>query len=178
MKIVNKPLAEITPYANNPRENTAEAVEYVVNSIRRFGIQQPIVLDKDGVIIVGHTRYLAAKEIGLSEFPCVTAENLSEQECREYRIADNSTNQQQWALDKLTAELEAMPEVEFKDFGLDIEAMLLDAQGLIDDDSEEAEDGRAQHDKVTVKILDADKAAVKQAVEAACAKFGDGVEIK
>lgn len=178
MKIEMLKLADIKPYWNNPRENGDAEIEAVVNSLLRFGAQQPIVVDKDMVIVAGHTRFLAAQKANMTEFPCKVATELTEQQCREYRIADNSTNAQKWAFDKLIAELEAMPEVEFKDFGLDIEALTLDAQGLMVDDSEESDDGRAKNNRIVITVLDADKKLVKAAVEAALAKFGDSVEIK
>lgn len=76
-------LVDITPYANNPRKND-RAIEPVMNSIREFGFNQPIVVDKDHVIIVGHTRYLAALELGLEEVPVYVAAHLSEEQARAY----------------------------------------------------------------------------------------------
>jgi site-specific DNA-methyltransferase (adenine-specific) len=83
-KITLMALSDITPYENNPRNNE-EAVEKVANSIKEFGFNQPIVVDKDNVIIVGHTRYLAAQELGLAEAPVIVAGNLSDEQARAYR---------------------------------------------------------------------------------------------
>lgn len=88
MKIVEKRLDEIRPYEKNPRRND-DAVDYVANSIREFGWKQPIVIDKDGVIIVGHTRYKAAQQLGLDRVPCLVAEDLSPEQVKAYRLADN-----------------------------------------------------------------------------------------
>lgn len=88
MKIVEKKLDEIIPYENNPRFND-NAVEYVANSIREFGFRQPIVVDKDMVIIAGHTRLKAAYKLGLETAPVVIAEDMTEEQVRAYRIADN-----------------------------------------------------------------------------------------
>lgn len=88
MKIVEKRLDEIRPYEKNPRRNDA-AVEYVAESIKTFGWKQPIVIDKDGVIIVGHTRYKAAQQLGLDRVPCLVAEDLSPEQVKAYRLADN-----------------------------------------------------------------------------------------
>lgn len=91
-KITLMALSDITPYENNPRNNE-EAVEKVANSIKEFGFNQPIVVDRDNVIIVGHTRYLAAQELGLTEAPVIVAGNLSDEQARAYRLADNKTNE-------------------------------------------------------------------------------------
>ena len=76
MKIIEKKLSELKPYENNPRKNE-DAVEYVANSIKEFGIKQPIVIDKNNVIVAGHTRYLAAKQLKIKTFPCVMADDLT-----------------------------------------------------------------------------------------------------
>ena len=91
MNIVEKKLAEIKPYEKNPRMNDS-AVKEVRKSIEQFGWQQPIVVDNDGVIIVGHTRFKAAQEMGLETVPVVVASNLTPVQARAYRIADNKTS--------------------------------------------------------------------------------------
>lgn len=88
MEIKMVSVADIIPYENNPRENT-EAVQYVAKSIKEFGWKVPIVIDSEGVIITGHTRYLAAKQLGIMEIPCVVASDLSPEKARAYRLADN-----------------------------------------------------------------------------------------
>lgn len=88
MEIKMVSVADIIPYENNPRENT-EAVQYVAKSIKEFGWKVPIVIDAEGVIITGHTRYLAAKQLGIVEIPCVVASDLSPEKARAYRLADN-----------------------------------------------------------------------------------------
>lgn len=90
MRVEMKPIDWVKPYENNPRQN-AKAVPAVVESLRRYGFRQPIVTDAKGVIVVGHTRYLAAKELGLTEVPVHIATDLSPDLAREYRIADNKT---------------------------------------------------------------------------------------
>ncbi|QKK07453.1 MAG: ParB N-terminal domain-containing protein [Planctomycetota bacterium] len=90
MHVEMKPIDWVKPYENNPRQN-AKAVPAVVESLRRYGFRQPIVTDAKGVIVVGHTRYLAAKELGLTEVPVHIATDLSPDLAREYRIADNKT---------------------------------------------------------------------------------------
>ena len=99
-------LGEIKPYERNPRKN-GEAVTAVAESIRQYGFKQPLVIDENGVIIVGHTRYEAAKKLGLESVPCIVATDLSPEKAREYRLVDNRTNEMSsWDFDKLKLELE------------------------------------------------------------------------
>lgn len=116
-KITLMALTDITPYENNPRNNE-EAVEKVANSIKEFGFNQPIVVDKDNVIIVGHTRYLAAQELGLTEAPVIVAGNLSDEQAQAYRLADNKTGELAgWDFEKLALELEQIEDINMSDFG-------------------------------------------------------------
>lgn len=116
-KITLMALSDITPYENNPRNNE-EAVEKVANSIKEFGFNQPIVVDKDNVIIVGHTRYLAAQELGLAEAPVIVVGNLSDEQARAYRLADNKTGELAgWDFEKLALELEQIEDINMSDFG-------------------------------------------------------------
>lgn len=115
MEIINKKLDEIVPYENNPRKND-EAVEYVKKSIEEFGFKVPIVIDKDGVIITGHTRYKASKELGLEEVPCIVASDLSEEQVKAFRLADNKVAEEsEWDYKKLSKELEIVDK-EMMDF--------------------------------------------------------------
>lgn len=90
MKIEMRPIASVTPYARNPRKNDL-AVPKVKSSLKEFGWQQPIVVDHDGVIVVGHTRYRAALELGMEQVPVQVAEDLTASQIKAYRIADNKT---------------------------------------------------------------------------------------
>jgi DNA modification methylase len=117
MKVAMTPIASIRPYHNNPRINDA-AVDAVAASIREFGFRQPIVVDEDGVIIVGHTRYLAALKLGMTEVPVHVAVGLSPAQAKAYRIADNQTaTLSSWDDDKLYQELARLQEMNF-DLGL------------------------------------------------------------
>ena len=114
---------DVKPYEKNPRHND-EAVEAVANSIREFGFKQPIVVDKDNVIIAGHTRWKAAKKLKLKEVPVIVASDLSEDQVRAYRIADNSTGElATWDYDKLVEELQGIT-FDMGQFGLDTEQYL------------------------------------------------------
>ena len=88
MNIIDKRLDEIQPYENNPRKNDS-AVPYVARSIEKYGFKVPIIIDKEGTIVAGHTRYLASIELGLETVPCLIADDLSEEEIREFRLVDN-----------------------------------------------------------------------------------------
>ena len=100
------PVARPVPYANNPREISARAVEKVADSIRAFGFRQPIVVDAEGVVVVGHARLLAAKKLGLDGVPVHVARDLTADEARAYRLADNRTGgEAAWADDALAFEL-------------------------------------------------------------------------
>lgn len=90
MNIIEMNISDITPYANNPRNN-AKAVDAVAASIREFGFKQPIVIDKNNVIVCGHTRLLAAKKLKYKKVPCVIADDLTEEQLKAYRLADNRT---------------------------------------------------------------------------------------
>ena len=129
MTIVMKKIAEIKPYDNNPRHNEA-AVDAVASSIKEFGWKQPLVIDKDNVIVVGHTRYLSAKKLGLSEVPCLIADDLTEEQIAAYRLADNKTNElATWDFEKLKAELEGISDIDMSQFGFEeLEASLDDVK--------------------------------------------------
>ena len=108
MELVNKDIMELKPYPNNPRKSMATTMK-VKKSIKEFGFKQPIVLDKDNVIIVGHSRFYAAKELGLKKVPCVVAVDLNPTQIRAYRIADNRISQDaEWDVDLLTVELKQL----------------------------------------------------------------------
>lgn len=99
------PIGDIKPYANNPRDND-RAVDALAKSIKSFGWQQPIVVDKNMVVIVGHTRLKAAKKLGAEKVPVVIAENLTDEQAKAYRLADNKTGENAvWDNKKLLEEL-------------------------------------------------------------------------
>lgn len=133
MNIVEKKLSELKPYENNPRKND-EAVEYVANSIKEFGFKVPIVIDKDGVIVAGHTRYKAAKQLKLKTVPCIIADDLNDEQIKAFRLADNKTAELAgWdfpLLDMELAELNMdMEQFGFKEFDHeDIDDFFEDAQ--------------------------------------------------
>ena len=105
MKIELRRIADVHPYPNNPRSND-DAVDAVANSIREFGFRQPIVVDTEGVIICGHTRFKAAQKLGLEKVPVHVARDLTPEQIKAYRIADNKTAElAEWNYDLLPIEL-------------------------------------------------------------------------
>lgn len=119
MQIINKGLNEIKPYANNPRNNDG-AVQYVANSIKEFGFKVPIVIDKNGEIVAGHTRYKAAKKLKLTEVPCIIADDLTEEQVKAFRLADNKVAEAaEWDFELLVSELDDIIDFDMTDFGFD-----------------------------------------------------------
>ena len=126
-----KKLNDIRPYDNNPRFNDA-AVKPVAKSIECFGFQQPIIVDKDGVIIAGHTRYKAARMLKLNQVPVIVAAELTPEQVAAYRIADNSTGEvAQWNLEALLSEL-ALIDYDMGEFGLQLTLEEADPEAVED----------------------------------------------
>lgn len=114
-----EPIKSIRPYEKNPRRNDA-AVDAVAASIKEFGWQQPIVVDKDGVIIAGHTRYKAAKKLKCDTVPVVVADDLTEDQVKAYRLADNKTGElAEWDTALLGEELAELADFDMSQFGFD-----------------------------------------------------------
>lgn len=117
MQIVYKALNEIMPYERNPRENEG-AVQYVVNSIKEFGFKVPIVIDKDSVIVCGHTRYKAAQKLKLENVPCIMADDLTEEQIIAFRLADNKVSEfSYWNYELLEGELEKLLDFDMSSLG-------------------------------------------------------------
>jgi ParB-like chromosome segregation protein Spo0J len=125
MQIKLRPLADVHPYPGNPRLND-DAVDAVAESIRRFGFRQPIVVDAEGVVVAGHTRLKAAQKLGLEKVPVHVARDLSPEEVRAYRLADNATSERaEWDYELLPIELEAIGQA-----GFDAESLGFDPDSL------------------------------------------------
>ena len=121
MEIINKKINELKPYKNNPRNNK-EAVKYVANSIKEFGFKVPIVLDKNNEIIAGHTRLEASKKLGLKEVPCIIADDLTDEQVKAFRLADNKVSEiAEWDFDLLAEELKNINDLDMTDFGFDLD---------------------------------------------------------
>ena len=133
MEIVNKSIDDIKPYEKNPRKND-EAVKYVANSIKEFGFKVPIVIDKDGVIVAGHTRYKASKKLGLKEVPCIIADDLNEDQIKAFRLADNKVSElAEWDFPILNEELENL-DIDMEQFGFE-DLEIEEEQEIIEDET-------------------------------------------
>lgn len=133
MEIVNKNIEEIKMYENNPRNNDG-AVEYVANSIKEFGFKVPIVLDKNNIIVAGHTRYKAAKLLNITEIPCIIADDLSDEQVKAFRLIDNKAAElASWDNDLLNLELENIKDIDMELFDFQISNIL---DNVVDDEYE------------------------------------------
>ena len=120
LKIEYVDINSIKPYENNPRHNE-EAIPYVMNSIKEFGFKNPIIIDKNNVIIAGHTRLESAKRLGMKEVPIIHADDLTEEQVKAFRLADNKVGEKSsWDFELLDEELEDL-DINMEDFGFDIE---------------------------------------------------------
>lgn len=116
MNIVNVKVENLIPYGNNPRVND-DAVNEVANSIKEFGFKVPLVIDKNNVIVAGHTRYKASKILGLSEIPCIIADDLTDEQIKAFRLADNKVAEKsEWDDDLLKLELADL-NIDMEQFG-------------------------------------------------------------
>ena len=139
MDIAIRALDEIKPYEKNPRNNK-DAVKYVANSIKEFGFKVPIVIDSEGVIVAGHTRYKAAKKLKMDKVPCIVADDLTEDQIRAFRIADNKVSEiAEWDFELLEGEME-MLDFDMTDFG------------FLEDDEEPLEEPAKEREDLSGKI--------------------------
>lgn len=123
MQIKEVPISEVTPYERNAKKHPQEQIEYIANSLKRFGWKQPLVVDKDGVVVVGHGRLLAARKLGYERVPVLYADDLTEDEIKAFRLADNKTSESEWNDELLELELEELSElddIDMSDFGFEL----------------------------------------------------------
>ena len=160
MNIVNINIEDVHPYEKNPRINE-NGIEAVANSIKEFGWQQPIVVDRDHVIIAGHTRYFAAKHLNLTEVPVVIAEHLTPEQVKAYRIADNKTGElSEWDFSLLSLELN-----DLQNANVDLNSLGFQ--------SEELEEILAGNNGNTVSEGETDPESVPEAPETAVSRPGE-----
>lgn len=118
MNVVYKKLREITPYDKNAKKHDKTQIANVAESIKQYGFVQPIVIDRDGVIVIGHCRALAAKKLGMKEVPCVCVDDLTPEQVNALRLVDNKSNESDWDFDLPKDEL---PELDLSDFDFDFD---------------------------------------------------------
>ena len=118
MEIVELNVKELKPYAKNAKKHPKEQVEHIANSLREFGWKQPVVIDRDNVIIAGHGRVLAAKKLGWDRIPVLYADDLTEDQIKAFRLADNKTAESDWDIDLLLPEIDGI-DLDMSLFGFD-----------------------------------------------------------
>lgn len=152
MQIIEMSLQDLKPYENNPRIND-KAVEVVAKSIEEFGFKNPIIVDKDNVIVAGHTRYRASKRLGLETVPVIMADDLTPEQVKAFRIMDNkSAEMAEWDYEKLKEELESL---QIEEYDLNLTGLSpIEIDDLLDDeplDVEEVELPKESSDVATTQ---------------------------
>ena len=139
MNIESRLLADIVPYAKNAKKHDNRQINNVAESIKQYGFVQPIVIDRDGVIVIGHCRALAAKQLGMKEVPCVCVDDLTPEQVNALRIVDNKSNESDWDYDLLADEIPGLDLSAFDfDWGLPeiTEEVIEDEAPEVDEDAE------------------------------------------
>lgn len=134
LKIEYVDINSIKPYKKNPRKNE-EAIPYVMESIKQFGFKNPVILDKDNVIVAGHTRIESAKRLGITEIPCIYADDLTDEQIRAFRLANNKVGEiAEWDIDLLNTELDDILNIDMSDFGFDLDLEDEEEKEIIEDE--------------------------------------------
>lgn len=148
MEIKMRHVCKLKPYRKNAKKHPPEQVERIANSIREFGFQQPLVIDTEGVIVIGHGRFEAAKKLGLDEVPCLIADDLTDEQIKALRLADNKVAESEWDIDLLDESLAEILDVDMEQFGF------LDFEDAEDSATEIVEDNFTEDVKSKCKLGD------------------------
>ena len=139
MNIIEKPINEVIPYEKNPRIND-NAVPAVMKSIEEFGFKVPIVIDKNGTIVTGHTRLKAAKKLGMKMVPCIVADDLTPEQIKAFRLADNKVAEAaEWDMELLNEELDGIVDIDMSDFNFSDITDSPSSEDVVEDDGENIE---------------------------------------
>lgn len=139
MNIIEKPINEVIPYEKNPRIND-NAVPAVMKSIEEFGFKVPIVIDKNGTIVTGHTRLKAAKKLGMKTVPCIVADDLTPEQIKAFRLADNKVAEAaEWDMELLNEELDGIVDIDMSDFNFGDITDSPSSEDVVEDDDENIE---------------------------------------
>ena len=177
MQIVEKELSWLKPYANNPRDNES-AVEPVANSIKEFGFKVPIVATSDGEIINGHTRFKASKLLGLEKVPVIIADDLTGEQIKAFRLADNKTGEiAGWNESLLIKELEELDDLDYDmgQFGFELGLDDADEDGDGSDDMGDIPDNINVMETFALNVIVKDEAEQAELYEEL---LGRGYEVK
>lgn len=149
MQIEHIPVDCIQPYERNAKKHSPEQVEQIANSIREFGFKQPLVVDAKNVLVIGHGRLMAAKLLEMVEVPCIRADDLTPEQIKALRLADNKLNESEWDMALLEIELADITELDMADFGFDLgieETPAPIVSGCSELDAEDYEDEKFAHE--------------------------------
>lgn len=130
MNIVYKNVDELIPYANNTKKHDKTQINNVATSIEKFGFVQPLVIDKNNVVVIGHCRLLGAKQLKMAQVPCICVDELTEEQVNALRIVDNKTNESDWDMDILLEELTK----------IDLDAFSFDFGDVFEEDNTETKE--------------------------------------
>lgn len=139
MKIENVSVNDLIPYEFNNKKHDKVQVDRIANSIKEFGFLQPLVINKENIVIVGHWRLEGAKKLGMKDVPCVRVENLTEQQIKKYRILDNKLNESEWDVDNLKLELDELGDMNFGDLKIDVDELFGDLFEDVKENTKEEE---------------------------------------
>lgn len=138
MDVRNISVKDLIPYDRNTKKHDKTQINNVAESIKQYGFVQPIVIDKDNVVVIGHCRLLAAKQLKMKEVPCVCVDDLTEEQVKALRIVDNKSNESPWDFDFLADELAEIDLSDFSfDFGIEDEEEDFDENDLERDDEKD-----------------------------------------
>ena len=177
MQVIEKELSWLKPYANNPRDNES-AVEPVANSIKEFGFKVPIVATSDGEIINGHTRFKASKSLGLEKVPVIIADDLTDEQIKAFRLADNKTGEiADWNESLLIKELEELDDLDYDmgQFGFELDLDDADEDGDGSDDMGDIPDNIDVVEAFALNVIVKDEAEQAELYEEL---LGRGFEVK
>jgi hypothetical protein len=167
MEIIMRGVNDITPYEHNPRRND-DAVDAVAASIKEFGFKVPIVIDKDGIIVAGHTRLKAAKKLGMEQVPCIVADDLTDEQIKAFRLADNKVAElADWDFSELETELSDI-DMDMSQFGFE---GMMEFPEQLDDDSVASNEMAAKITFRTYDDYETWESELKQIAEQAGAVF-------
>ncbi len=154
MKITEVSVKELKPYAKNTKKHDKTQIANVAESIKQYGFVQPIVVDKDNSIVIGHCRYEAAKKLKLETVPCVCVDELTDEQVKALRIVDNKSNESPWDMEFLADEL---AEIDLSDFDLDFGINAVDENDIPNVEEKELKPYKKVHYLITLDINENDK---------------------
>ena len=171
MKITEISVKDLKPYAKNTKKHDKTQIANVAESIKQYGFVQPIVVDKDNSIVIGHCRYEAAKKLKLETVPCVCVDELTDEQIKALRIVDNKSNESPWDMEFLADEL---AEIDMNEFDFDFGINAVDENDIPDVEEKELKPYKKVHYLITLDINENDKVIdlIKQ-IES----VGGGVEV-